>query len=136
MSAIDREAVIEATRREWRSGCFIWGQADCFMSCFNFARILTGIDGGAEWRGTYHDEAGALAVLGRAGGGLAGFARGMQKVGAEKVTPAARGDLVVATYDAHQIGGLCLGETMAFRLERGAVEVDRRFVHVLGAWRP
>ncbi len=136
MTAIDREAVIEATRREWRSGCFFWGQADCFMSCFNFARILTGIDGGAEWRGTYRDEAGALAVLKREGGGLAGFARGMSLVGAKRVQTAARGDLIVATYDAHQIGGLCLGDAILFRLERGAVEVDRRFVHVLGAWRP
>jgi hypothetical protein len=133
---MDREATILATVREWRSTPFVWGQADCLLSPANYIRAFTGLDGGAEWRGTYHDEPGGLAVLAANGGGLAAFARGMAAAGARKVDRPERGDVVIARIGGHEIGGLCLGDTVLLRRLRGAVEVDVRFVEILGAWRP
>lgn len=130
---MDREALIEATRREWRSTPAVWSHSDCVMSDFNYVRAITGFDGGAKWRDTYRDEAGALAAL-AAGGGLEGFDRQLRKAGAKPVSEPERGDVIMIDC-GHEVAGLCLGDVAMFRLQRGAIEVDMRRVKVLGAWR-
>lgn len=132
-----RESILEATLAHWRSAPFAWGTDDCMMGVFDYCRALTGIDGGAEWRGTYHDEDSALAVLAAAAGGRAGLARGMGIVGAREVQEPMRGDVVCIRIGGQEVGGLAIGDGAAeFRLERGSIEIALRLVDLVGAWRP
>lgn len=50
--------------REW-----IWGSWDCCLLTADWIQELTGIDGGAAWRGTYRSAFGAWEAL-RSGGGI------------------------------------------------------------------
>lgn len=130
---MDRETILTATQRLWRSTPFVWGSTDCMMSVFEYGRHITGIDGGAEWRGTYHDENGAIAVLAAAGGGLAGMRKGMGIIGAKHVQFALRGDPVCIRIDSLEIGGIFLGEMTMLRLPtEGVIELRTRHI---GAWR-
>ncbi len=47
-----------AMRRE-----FVWGEFDCILFCTDWVRIQNGIDPAARWRGRYHTEAEALAII-------------------------------------------------------------------------
>ena len=136
MAAAERETVLEATLAHWRSAPFAWGSDDCMMGVFDHCHALTGIDGGAEWRGTYHDEASALAVLAAAGGGRAGLAKGMGIVGAREVQEPMRGDVVCLRIGGHEVGGICTGDAAEFRLERGSIEIALRHLDLIGVWRP
>lgn len=118
------------------SGGFVWGDADCFMSVFNYGNEVrpSGGDLGAEWRGTYHDEAGALRVMKAAGGGLAGMTKAMLANGWLGIEEPVRGSPVCATIEGHQIGGIYLGNGFStFRLaDRG--RIDMRVKKLIGAF--
>jgi len=47
-----------------RSLPFAWGHFDCALNVCNCIRAMTGTDPGASYRGTYSDEAGAIAIYG------------------------------------------------------------------------
>ena len=46
-----------------------------------------------------------------------------------------RGDVAVIDLGEVEVGALCTGEGFAVRLERGTVEINRRFVRVIAAWK-
>lgn len=129
---MDIEPVITATLRRWRSTVFDWGPADCMMSVFDHFHDLTGRDPGAEWRGRYHDEAGAVAFLDAAGGGRALLGKAMESIGAMEVQHAVRGDAVCVRIGEHEIAGLHLGDMIAMRLLEGCIEARVRHI---GVWR-
>lgn len=130
------ETVLTATLRDWRRSRFAWGSADCLMSVCTYVLALTGVDPAAPWRGTYHDEAGAMAILRGGGGGLALLARNLPPAGMAMVNTPQRGDVICARFGEMEIAGLCLGNFCAFRMERGVVELRTSFVEIIGAWRP
>jgi uncharacterized protein DUF6950 len=77
---------------------FEWGHYDCAMFVCAAVREITGVDVGAAFRGTYHDESAAEAIF--LGGGFAdlgGFAASIAAVNSmPEVQPtfARRGDVV------------------------------------------
>jgi len=130
---MNREEILCATLHRWRQTDFVWERADCMMSVFDYAREITGRDAGAEWRGTYHDEPSAIAVLAAAGGGFAGMRRGFASIDVPLVERALRGDPVCVRIGGHEIGGLFLGEMTALRMAHAGV-LEVRVPHV-GVWR-
>ncbi len=99
-----------------------WGQNDCCLFTANWMLDLTGIDGGAPWRGTYSTEAECLAVLERDGGILSVMERGAGLVGLQPRAPL-RGDvaaiLVGMPGGRGLIGAVCLGSRWATMSNRG-----------------
>lgn len=129
------EPVLTATLRDWRRSRFVWGVSDCMLSASDYAGQLTGADPGAAYRGTYDDEAGALAHVEAAGGGAAILGGAMTGAGLMPITEPRRGDVVCAQVGTAQIGGICLGDFCAFRMERGVIELRTRLLTIVGAWR-
>ena len=114
---------------------FVWGNADCMMSVFNYVNDFPHISGdvGVKWRQTYSDEAGAARVLEAAGGGLAGMNEALIAAGLKFAIRPERGDPVCARIDGNEIGGIYLGKMTAFRLD-GRGRIDAHIKHI-GAWR-
>lgn len=125
--------IIDSTLYLWRSTPFVWGEADCLLSVGDYIAARGGYDVTGLFRGTYGDEAGAMAYVGRYGGveGLIDLA-GVPRVPDDR--EAVRGDVVALDTGGVIVGALCTGPGIAARLERGVIEVDRRFVRIAGAW--
>ena len=116
----------------WRRSQFVWGETDCIMATCNHVRDTTGIDPAAPWRGTYHDEAGAVAIYSPYGGVLALFKHGMGQVGFKMTQHLQEGFPVVCDVAGHEVAGVWLGPRVAFMAAgRGCVEMRAK---VLGAW--
>lgn len=124
--------IVDHTLRLWRSTPFIWGDSDCMLSIGDYVALRGAVDVTARFRGTYADEAGALAHM-DACGGMAGFAA---QAGLTPVAAPCRGDVVALAPggDERHVGALCTGDGIAARLERGVIEVNARLVRILGAW--
>ena len=122
---------MDATLNLWRRSTFVWGQTDCIMSVANYIRDVTGSDPAAEWRGTYDDEAGALAITDRYGGPLGLCSYGAGLAGMKPLQQPLRGAVVVCQIGPKEIAGLCLGDRTVFMALRGCVEFRAK---VLAAW--
>lgn len=127
--------VVDETLREWRTGAFVYGQSDCMLSIGRYLARTGHEDGTGQFLGRYDTAEGAIAMM-RAHGGIPGL---MAIAGAvPKAGPPARGDVLEVLYhddDADVgIGGLCTGNAVALRLERGTVELNLRFVRYAGVW--
>jgi hypothetical protein len=81
---------------------FVWGEKDCIMCVASWVALARGVDYASDLRGTYHDEAGCIAVL-KAGGGLPVIvARRMRAAGIERTADPRPGDIaVVRTCGVH-----------------------------------
>lgn len=105
---------------------FGWGQADCLTLGADWIVSRTGADPAKPWRGSYTDEAGASAILAKAGG-LETFARAaMTAAGLGeplKDAHAVRGDVglipVIGPDGEAVICGICTGARWAARARRG-----------------
>lgn len=91
-----------------------WGVRDCCLWPCEWVLQVTGLDGGAPWRGTYSDEAGCLAILERDGGVLAVMTRGAEEIcGLARVDEARPGDVGVIRVGLSAglglIAAICLG---------------------------
>lgn len=131
---MEKEKILQRHMKLW-SGRFLWGDADCFLSVFNYCNDFPriSIDLGAPWRGTYSNESGAERVLEAAGGGLAGMTQAMMNGRVPVIDEAERGDPVCVKIDRHYVAGIYLGDMTTFRLpDRG--RIDLRIKHVR-AWR-
>jgi len=118
--------------KEWRSSAFTWGSSDCLLSIADYVLLRTGVDYGAEFRGTYSDESGALAHVKEFGGeaaliDLSGLPRASG-------TPQ-HGDIVLCLIRGEPTAGICTGSGVLFRRLRGAIELELRFLHVQTIWR-
>lgn len=127
--------VVDETLREWRTGAFVYGQSDCMLSIGRYLARTGHEDVTGQFLGRYDTAVGALAMM-RAYGGIPGL---MAIAGAvPKDGPPVRGDVVEVLYrddDADvAIGGLCTGDSVALRLERGSIELNLRFVRHAGVW--
>lgn len=127
--------VLDATVSLWRRTAFVPGQADCLLSCADYARALSGVDVGAYWRGTYSTQDEALAIVETYGGARVLLGGALRLAGFEAVSEPARGDVVVVRVPEGEVGGLCLGDRLALRLSRGIREIRFRPEMIVGAWR-
>lgn len=126
--------MIEETLKRWRQSRFAYGKTDCLMSLGAYAAEMGGKDVGAAWRGLYHTEEKAKAIIAAYGGpqgliDLAGFPR---------IDPAdaQRGDIVVIQIrDGDKLGGICTGPGVAVRGERTVIELSRHLINIVFAWR-
>jgi hypothetical protein len=134
MDAVDRTLAL------WRSTPFTWGgvlphrpgYGDCLLSIGEYLANQGASDVTERFRGTYSDEAGALAHVATAGG----CAALIDLTGLPRTHTPLRGDVVVLdTGDGLEVGALCTGDGIAARLARGVIEVDKRFLRIPHAWR-
>lgn len=116
---------------QWRRARFVWGQTDCVMATANYIRDMTGNDPAAPWRGTYDDEAGAIAVYSAFGGVLGLFQHGAALAGLQRLEAPVAGSPVVCAIGGKEIAGVWLGNRAVFMTLRGCVEMRPK---VLGAW--
>lgn len=127
--------IVYETLREWRSSAFVYGQTDCMLSIGRYLARTGHQDVTGRFSGRYHDQAGALAQMLDHGGvpGLMAMAGAMPLAGKP-----ARGDVIEVMYEDEaslcSIGGLCTGDAVALRLERGMVEASLRFIRYRGVW--
>lgn len=121
---------VDITLRLWRSTPFIWGSADCLLSIGDHIARCGGVDVSSRFRGTYDTEAGALAHVERHGG----VAALIDLTGLTQTACPVRGDVVALLTSEGAVGALCTGEGIAARLERGVIEIERRFVRFSHAW--
>lgn len=119
--------LVDQTLRLWRRGGHVWGQSDCMLSIGDYIAAAGHRDVSSRFRGTYDDEAGALAHI-AANGGCDGL---IDLTGIPRTVEPQRGDVAVLM----GIGSLFTGDTYALRLERGVVEVNARFARPLAHWR-
>ncbi|WP_395326944.1 hypothetical protein WBP06_09525 [Novosphingobium sp. BL-8H] len=127
--------IVDETLREWRSGVFVYGQSDCMLSIGRYLARTGHDDVTGQFLGRYDTHEGAAAEI-KAHGGIAGL---MALAGAvAKDAHPARGDVVEVVYSGEQetcgIGGLCTGDGVALRLDRGTIEVALRFITYRGVW--
>jgi len=130
---------VDATLKLWRTTPFTWGGVvphiegwgDCLLSVGEHMARYGSPDLTGEYRGRYSDEAGAMALV-RAAGGVSAL---IDRMGWRPTTIPLRGDVVViAVAEGVEVGGICTGAGIACRLERGAVELGFRFVHIVKVW--
>jgi hypothetical protein len=126
------DAAVEAARTR----AFAWGSFDCCLWAADVALAITGEDPAAIYRGAYHDEAGAAALIAQHGS-LAALVTALL---GPPIHPAwaHRADLVLAhlTLEGGGTGdsvGVCLGHHCAFTRRQGLVFVPR--VKVSAAWK-
>lgn len=116
---------------------FAWGGNDCCLFAADAVLSFTGVDLAAEFRGQYHDEAGALAAIRKIAGGstvedaIAWCAAKHGLVEWPKPLFAQRGDLVAVEDAGRIIGGVvhlngrhvaAVGETGLKRLSIQAIK--------------
>lgn len=122
--------IVDDTLAQWRRGGHVWGESDCLLSIGDYLAQRGHLDVAARFRGTYDDEVGAMRHVDEYGG-HAGL---IDLVGIPYTDDPQRGDVAVIDLGETEVGALCTGEGFAIRLERGTVEINRRFVRVLTAW--
>jgi len=78
--------------REREGVPFKWGKHDCALFAADGVKAITGVDLAAEWRGKYRSLRGAMSVIDREGGTMAGFVD--DRLERMPVSLAQRGDVV------------------------------------------
>lgn len=128
--------IVDDTLREWRRSAFVYGQSDCMLSIGRYLARTGHDDVTGQFIGRYDTAEGAQAQM-EAHGGVPGL---MALAGAvAKDSLPVRGDVVEVLYldddGITSIGAICTGDSVALRLERGAIEVRMKFVRYRGVWR-
>lgn len=118
------------TRALWQRLRFEWGRHDCILAVCAHVAAVTGRDPAAPWRGSYSDEAGALAVMAPFGGVLGIMRHGMALAGFPEGA-AADGAPVVARIGGQEVAGVMMGRFVGLVAPRGLVECR---APVLAAW--
>lgn len=117
-------------------GEFDWGGNDCCLFPANWVRLVTGIDGGARWRGTYSTEAECAAILERDGGVQGVMGWGAECAGLAPTDSPIRGDVaaveVFSPSGRIEIGAICTGSRWAAISHRGLRMLKAQ---PLAAWR-
>lgn len=127
-----RDALTDFLDR-WEGERTRYGQQDCALWPAAWVQEVTGVDGGAPWRGRYSTEDECLALLEREGGLLAVMSQGARLVGLQPHLGHAlprRGDIGVVGVQVARgdpmVGAICLGLTWAALSERGVRYIRAR----------
>jgi hypothetical protein len=112
---------------------FVWGSTDCIMCVASWVALVHGVDYAADLRGTYHDEAGCLAVL-KAGGGLPVIvARRMRAAGIGRTADPRPGDIAVVRTCGVHVGAIRIDGQWIVKGSRGVYGL--RDLQSAAAWR-
>jgi hypothetical protein len=122
---------------------FKWGTHDCALFAANAIESMTGVDIASDFRGLYHDEAGAKAAIEKVTGVVNGTVEDAAAYCAAKhglvelVHPltARRGDLVVLEDSGRVIAGLVhlSGREIVSAGEKGLKKIS--IMNIKRAWR-
>lgn len=123
MARLTVQAFIDATA----AAGFKYGERDCLLWLGDWARLNTGVDGGAPWRGRYRTALGCARVLKRSGGMVACIERGAALAGmveAVQPEPGAVGLVNVATARGIEpVGGIFTGRRWAVLTADGVLSM-------------
>lgn len=110
---------------------FSWGVHDCTLFAADSALAITGIDPAAVYRGTYHDEASATAIITAAGG----FRELVNLNMGDEINPklAQRGDWLLIDQDGTPALAVCLGVNLIAAGRDGLV--TKPMSDAITAWR-
>ena len=122
--------IVSKTLKKWRQSEFVWGSDDCLLSLADYLVDCGYEDFGAIFRGTYNDEAGAKRHIENWGGEV----NLIYSTGLSFTEKPVEGDIVLVEMN-DPITGLCTGERIAFRTERGVIEIEMRFLNLIHAWK-
>ena len=127
--------LVDRTLAEWRAAEAVYGESDCMLSIGRYLAATGHRDVTGQFIGRYDTHAGAAAMM-DAHGGVAGLVAMTGAV--SKDGPPSRGDVVEVLFDddgvTRGIGGICTGDSVALRRERGVSEVRLRMVQIGGVW--
>ena len=124
---------IDETLAQWRSTPFEWGKRDCLLSIADYVASRTGEDWGDRFRGTYDNEAGAIAHIKNYGG----EEYLIDRSGLQWTRKPVRGDIVLFQLgdDERKYAAICTGDAVAVRMEKGVKEISMKFTTILCAWK-
>lgn len=104
-----------------------WGERDCLLWLGLWSERMTGIDGGAPWRGRYRTALGCMRTLNRSGGMEACVERGALLAGMPEAPVPAVGavGLVTAMTErgASLVGGIYTGERWSVLTPKGVLSM-------------
>lgn len=120
---------VDELLKGWRKSAFAWGETDCFLSVGSYLATQGGADLTPEFRGQYATAEAAAERVAAAGGGMAII----DASGLSRTAQPARGDIVLLDI-GYGVAGVHTGDSVAVRLERGVLEINKRFVKILAAW--
>jgi hypothetical protein len=122
--------IVSKTLKKWRQSKFIWGSSDCLLSLADYLVDCGHEDFGATFRGTYDDEPGAKRHIENWGGEI----NLIYSTCLNFTEQPEIGDIVLVKIN-EPIAGLCTGEKIAFRTERGVIEIGMKFLNIIHAWK-
>lgn len=107
-----------------------WGERDCLLWLGLWSERMTGIDGGAPWRGRYRTALGCIRTLNRSGGMEACIERGAALAGLDAldavdlISPGAVGLVDAITPKGPSlVGGIFTGERWAVLTPSGVLSM-------------
>jgi len=112
------EFLDEMAERGWQ-----WGDRDCLLWLGLWSERVTGIDGGAPWRGRYRTALGCVRTLNKSGGMVACIERGAKLSGMVETTTAKPGNVGLIWAMTHkgprEVGAICTGPRWAVLMDEG-----------------
>lgn len=139
--------LVDETLSDWRRHPHQYGVNDCVLSAAAYFMRIGSLAQMPAFAGTYRDSDEAMVVMAAHGGmerlmEIVGgtLIDGKERSGRDLPTLAActpeRGDIVGLLADAdYVLPGLCTGDRVVVRLERGTCEVPLKLVQWRGVWR-
>lgn len=128
---MNRDAV-DITLDKWKRNKFNWVEENCLLSLADYLLEVGFPDYGEYFRNSFNDENGALKHVSNFGSVeniISEF------TGFEETVNPIRGDLVVVKMQETHFPGLCTGEGVAFRTEKSMLEIQKRFLTIVKAWK-
>lgn len=122
---------VDETLRIWRTSDFERGSRDCLLSIADYVLSVDGVDHGVKYRGQYSDAQEADSLIARDGGAVAMI----DASGLSRVQVAQRGDIVLVRVGREEIAGICTGDGVAFRRQRGVSELAIKMLKIVAIWR-
>ena len=111
---------------------FQWGQNDCMLFAAGGVEAVTGVDPGAEFRGTYDDAISAYRIIGGTDK-IEEFVNGIMGAPIENLALLGRGDAVMADNDGRPCLGICMGTDSVFPSETGLRSIPT--ARVIKGWK-
>ena len=122
--------VVSETLKKWRQTSFGYDNGnDCLLSLADYLIDCGYPDFGKKFRNTFTDEKGAYSHIKQYGGEE--FI--IDETGLKRCEIPNRGDIVLIKLKRN-VAGLFLGNEIAFRTNRGVIEISSKFVEISHCW--
>jgi len=122
---------VSKTLSKWRQTVFgFCNENDCMLSLADYLIDCGYSDFGKPFRNTFNDEKGANDQIEKYGG----VCKIVDTTGLKPSKNPVRGDLILVGIPS-EIVGICTGDSVAFRTERGTIEIKLKFVKIIKSWK-